>query len=60
MLASAAINSSSNKKNKKPPVGADKNKKPPVGVDTHMLGNRLSAAAGVGRRGADNKVNFPS
>ena len=39
--------------------GNKKAKKPPVGVDTHMIGNRLAAAAGVGRRGADNKVILP-
>lgn len=40
-----------------------KNRKPPAGLDTHMLGNRLAAAAGVGKRGADSKAStagFPS
>ncbi len=34
-----------------------KNRKPPAGLDTHMLGNRLAAAAGVGKRGADSKAS---
>jgi hypothetical protein len=46
MLVTAMTNASNNKKGKKPPVG----------VDTHMLGNKVAAAAGVGRRGADSKV----
>ena len=34
-----------------------KNRKPPAGLDTHMLGNRLAAASGVGKRGADSKAS---
>ena len=40
-------------------VNATKNKrKPPAGLDTHMLNNRTAAAAGVGKRGAETKVDI--
>ena len=42
-------------------VNATKQKrKPPAGLDTHMLGRRLAAATGVGKRGADGKASTSS
>ena len=42
-------------------VNATKQKrKPPAGVDPHMLGRRLTAASGVGKRGADSKASTRS
>lgn len=42
-------------------VGATKQKrKPPAGLDTHMLHNRLAAATGIGKRGAESKASDPA
>ena len=42
-------------------VGATKQKrKPPAGLDSHMLHNRLAAAAGIGKRGVESKARDPA